>query len=397
MKYDDIQKIQAAGLITEEQRDKIIAHFNLKEDGSRFLVIVSFIGAILVATGIILLIAANWDDIPRGVKLAAGLALMLGAHGAGWWLRSARKDYPKTGEALHFAGSLLFLGNIALVGQIYHLSSRPANAILLWWIGIAALPWLLRSAAQFALLLLGVGIWFGIEINDATSCIRFDDERQVLAYALLGLVFAGGGFLLRKSSYEHFSSVAEKLGFVALGIFAYPLTWAGFLSWNWWRDKPEFNHWLLPALAALAVGLMVAGCRNLPNLTQQWRVTWGATLAGAAVLLASVFFLPPQREGWHWLGHMTPINTVAAIALFVFCLLQVQVGVQQRSKFLVNIGVTFIALDIIATYIGLFGSMAFTGLMFILSGVFLILFAVFLEKKRRSLMKQIKASKEAQP
>jgi hypothetical protein len=46
----------------------------------------------------------------------------------------------------------------------------------------------------------------------------------------------------------------------------------------------------------------------------------------------------------------------------------------------VNLGVIFIALDIIATYIGLFGSMAFTGLMFIGSGVFLILFAMFLEK-----------------
>jgi uncharacterized membrane protein len=63
----------------------------------------------------------------------------------------------------------------------------------------------------------------------------------------------------------------------------------------------------------------------------------------------------------------------------------------------VNLGVAFIALDIIATYIGLFGSMAFTGMMFILSGVFLIVFAVFLEKKRRALMQQIKTNQETQP
>lgn len=394
MKYEDIQKIHAAELITAEQRDKIIAHFNLKEDGSRFMVIVSFIGAVLVATGVILLIAANWDDIPRGVKLAAGLALMLGAHGAGWWLRSARKDYPKTGEALHFAGSLLFLGNIALVGQIYHLSSRPANAFLLWWLGIAALPWLLRSAAQFALLLLGSGIWFGVEINDSTSCIRFDDERQVLVYALLGLLFAGGGFLLRRSSYENFSAVAERFGLLVLAMFSYPLTWAGFLSWG--HEHAEFSAWLLPALGALAALLIVAGCRNLTVLSQQWRVTWGAALVVAAGLLVAAFYVPQQNE-WHWFGHMTPLNTVAAIAIFVFCLLQVQVGVQARSRFLVNLGVAFIALDIVATYIGLFGSMAFTGLMFIISGVFLILFAVFLEKKRRALMKQIKANKEVAP
>ena len=377
MKTADIEKIHAAGLISAEQRDQIIARFGLKDDANKFLVIVSFIGAVLVAAAIALLIGAHWDEIPRGVELSGGLALMFGAHGAGWWLRDARKNYPKTGEALHFAGSLLFLANIALVGQIYHLSSRPANAFLLWWLGIAALPWLLRSAAQFALLLLGIGIWFGVEINDATSLIRFDDEHQVLVYALLGLVFTGFGFLLRKSSNKDFSVVAETFGLLAFVIFSYPLTWAGFLSWG---DRPaELNQWILPVLGTLAALLVALGCRQLTTLTTQWRMTWGATLVGAAALLVTANFVPQQNE-WHWFGHMTPLNTVAAVAIFIFGLLQVQVGVQERSRLLVNLGVIFIALDIIATYIGLFGSMAFTGLMFIGSGVFLILFAMFLEK-----------------
>ena len=91
----------------------------------------------------------------------------------------------------------------------------------------------------------------------------------------------------------------------------------------------------------------------------------------------------------YWAGSWTYL--MATLALFVFCLLQIQVGLHERSEFMVNIGIIFIALDIIAAYFSLFGSMARTGLMFILSGVFLILFAVFLEKKRRALMKQIKS------
>ncbi len=94
---------------------------------------------------------------------------------------------------------------------------------------------------------------------------------------------------------------------------------------------------------------------------------------------------------------MTPLNTVAAIVLFIYGLLQVRVGVQERSRFLVNLGVIFIALDIVAIYIGLFSTMAFTGLMFVISGVFLVLFAVFLEKKRRALMKQIKTLPSERP
>ena len=57
-----------------------------------------------------------------------------------------------------------------------------------------------------------------------------------------------------------------------------------------------------------------------------------------------------------------------------------------------NLGVVFIALDIIAAYFDLFGSMARTGVMFLISGIFLIVFGVYLEKKRRKLMKQIKLS-----
>ena len=175
MKYADIQKLYETRLITDEQRQRIVEHFKLKEDSNRFLAIISFVGAVLVAAGIVLLIASNWDAIPRGVKLAAGLALMLGAHGAGWWLREVRQDYRKTGEALHLAGSLLFLGNIALVGQIYHLVSRPPNAILLWWLGIAALPWLLKSEVQHLLVLLAFGIWFGMEANTPGSVAYLQD------------------------------------------------------------------------------------------------------------------------------------------------------------------------------------------------------------------------------
>ena len=391
MKHTDIEKIHDAGLISAGQRDKIIAHFNLKEDSNRFLVIVSFLGAVLVATGIILLIAANWADIPRGVKIAAGLALMLGAHGAGWWLREARKDYPKTGEALHFAGSLLFLANIALVSQIYHIEWRTPNAVLLWMLGIAALPWLLRSQAQFVLFLAAFSIWFGCEINERDSLIYFSNQSQVLAYALLGLNYLGVGYLLRRTSFFDFAPVAEKIGAFGLLLFAYPLTWAGYLSWS--HDDANLCRWLLPVLAALAVVTTAAGIRNLPGLTRQWRFTWAGTLAVVAGLLCAAFFAPRGRH-WFWSDSFDTVNAVAILALFVFCLLQIQAGLQLRSRDDVNLGVAFIGLDIISAYFGLFGTMARTGTMFIVSGVFLILFGVYLEKKRRALMKQIKSPPE---
>src|ERR1035438_3398530 len=49
MKTTDIEKLHDAGLITAEHQRKIIEHYNLNEDGGKFLVIVSFIGMPLYA------------------------------------------------------------------------------------------------------------------------------------------------------------------------------------------------------------------------------------------------------------------------------------------------------------------------------------------------------------
>jgi hypothetical protein len=394
MKYGDVQKLYEAGLITDEQRQKIIGHFQLKEDGGgKFLAIVSFIGAVLVAAGIALLIAAHWDDIPRGVKIAAGLALMVGFHAGGWWLREIQGQYRKTGEALHWIGSCLFLANLALLGQIYNIVSRPPNAFLLWWVGIAALPWLLRSKAQHVLLLLAFGLWFGFEVNERGGLICCESERQVLLYALLGLVYLGAGYGLRRTRFSEFAGVTEKSGLLAFLVFIFPLTWKHFFGW----EDTGLRAWIFPALGLFALLPLAAGIRNLRALTAQWRWTWFAALFGMVVFMATVWSgcwqLDPAGGSRHFYRWGQSWSYLVGIpAVFVFCLLQIQVGIQERSSFLVNLGVAFIALDILAAYGDLFGSMGRTGVMFLISGIFLIVFGVYLEKKRRVLMKQIKSS-----
>jgi uncharacterized membrane protein len=394
MKYADIQKLHETGLITREQQQKIIEHFQLKEDsGNKFLAIVSFLGAVLVAAGITLLISAHWNEIPRGVKITGGLALMLGFHAGGWWLREVQGKYRKTGEALHLIGSCLLLANIALLGQIYNIVSRPPNAFLLWWVGIAVLPWLLRSRSQLVLLMLAFGIWFGLEVNERGSWIYCgDDARQLLLYALLGLSYFGTGWLLRSGAFKEFAGVTEKFGLLTFLICFYPLTWKGF-SGNW--ENAEIQKWLFPALGLVVLFPLGTGIKNLRALTGQWRWTWLAAFFGMMVFMATIWYGCWQLDrfpGPHYYWGESWSYLAGTLALFVFCLLQIQVGLQERSPFLVNLGVVFVALDIVAAYCDLLGSMARTGLMFVGSGVFLILFGVYLEKKRRKLMHQIRSS-----
>lgn len=398
MKLADLEKIHAAGLITDEQQQRIVAHFGLKEEGSRFLAIISTVGAVLVASGVILLISANWEQIPKFVKLAVGLALLLGAHAGGWYLREVRKEYLKTAEALHLVGSILFLANIALVGQIYHLSSRPPNAILLWWAGFAALPWLLRSKAQFVLLLLAFGVWFGMEAAQRDSVLHVRELHEVALLSLLGLLYFGVGGWLRRTSFASFAGAGEKLGLLVFHGFLYPFSLKFFHDSPWERSRPETHGDLVfYVFAVLALGVVAAQLARDERLDRQWRWTWVAVLAACvgmmALSLSGVLTVPTD----YWFRRESLASGLVALAWFVLCLVQIQAGLQLRSSFLVNLSIAGLALNLITTYLQLIVSMAQTGLMFVVSGVFLIALGVYLEKKRRALLHRFQSPASPPP
>ena len=391
MKHSDILKLRELNLITEEQQQNIISTLKLKEETGKLLLILSTLGAVLIVGGIILLISANWDAIPRGVKIGVGLLLMLSAWGTGYVLREIRGDYGKAGEACYLVGAGLWLANIALIGQIYHLSSRPSNAFLLWFAGIAALPWILRAKGLFILTLAAFGIWLGVEVNQTDSLFGPHwDEPQLALYGLCGLAVLGWGGVMRGSRWDDFAEPAERAGLITLMIASYPLCWNGFYHRRF--DWTPGGLAVLMTLSAVALLLLAQGLRRRDlALDRQWRWTWGLTLAGIGALLWIWLAVGGRDGGNYYWGTRFGTNWLMTIGLFVAALLQVKVGIALRSRFMVNLAVLMMALVILSSYVTLFGSMATTGLMFVVSGIFLIAFGIYLERKRRKFIARIRA------
>jgi len=203
----------AEGLVTRDQADRIRARYERQPEGPGWgMLVFSGLGAVIIGLGVILMIAYNWEAIPRLVKLFLLFAAVAGAHGAGLHLFFRKPRLRALGEALTVLGTMLFGAGIWLVAQIYHLDEHFPNGIILWGLGALSLAWILPSVAQGVLAAVLLSIWCG------TETFGFDSSMHVAP----GLILAGVGVLAWRMKSRVLLSVALpamilSLGFVVFG------------------------------------------------------------------------------------------------------------------------------------------------------------------------------------
>lgn len=115
--------------------------------GNRFSIgtVLSMFAALLIAASILMLVAANWDAIPRVIKVAGIVGLIWVFHAAALVARARGAD--RIAAASLVLGAAAFGGAIALIGQLYHLSGDTFSAMFLWFFVTAASAGLFRSGA----------------------------------------------------------------------------------------------------------------------------------------------------------------------------------------------------------------------------------------------------------
>ena len=138
------------------------------------------IGAILFGMGVILIFAYNWEKLHKFVKLAIIFAALIGAHGAGYWLKQSEGKYRAAGEGLHLLGTMLFGAGIWLIAQIYHIEEHYPSAFLIWGLGALALAWSLPSIPQAIAAAILFVLWNCFEAFD------FKDPHLISPFLILG-------------------------------------------------------------------------------------------------------------------------------------------------------------------------------------------------------------------
>jgi hypothetical protein len=302
------------------------------------------LGLLAVVLGISLLISANWDLIPRVVKLGGHLALLVGTGAACWWARDRDRMRVAEGALFLFAG--LVLGGIALQSQIYQLTGPVWHALLLWLL-IAGPALLLGGATRLtgfafaAMALIGPAA-MAADTIDAGGAWRLAHGAAMAVPALLialSIALPGrSGFRLALRE----AGIVTILAGASLAHFA----WASNI-----RPEQALDN---------AVRLLPAGLASLSAVAIGWRRPGDLPrslllplLAGPPIAFALALAIPhPDAMASRLIG----------IAVFTALWSSVaRAAAAEGWTSLFGVAVAAIGLRIFIVYLELFGSLAATG------------------------------------
>lgn len=154
------------GLISDTQAEGICRRYgadyhaiNSRAQGYAVLVGLAYL---FLGLALITLLGANWEEIPRGLRMGGLVLLTVSTHLAAIF-RYVHGDR-RAGIGLMLLGNLFYGASIILIAQIYHLGEHMPDGLFWWALGclpfalITRNPWLCLQANLLAL------IWFLLEV-----------------------------------------------------------------------------------------------------------------------------------------------------------------------------------------------------------------------------------------
>ncbi|MBY3049027.1 DUF2157 domain-containing protein [Rhizobium leguminosarum] len=133
------------GLLGQETAGALLAEYDSRPASFSLGRVLMALAAVLLAAAILLVVASNWEAIPRLVRVGGILALIWVVHLAA--ARMLARGATAAAGGLLVIGAMSFGGAISLVGQMYHLSGDQQTVMYLWFAIATVSAILFRSAA----------------------------------------------------------------------------------------------------------------------------------------------------------------------------------------------------------------------------------------------------------
>ncbi|MGF1513574.1 MAG: DUF2157 domain-containing protein [Elainellaceae cyanobacterium] len=274
---------QQDGWISPDQHARLAEHYRLEqvEEAAygQFITLLISIGCLLVGIGCITFVAANWQLIPRLPKVLLLTTVFLAVNGTGFVLWR-RPQSQSLGEGLLLLGALIFGGNLALMGQMFHQSGSGYGLCAAWSVGAMAMAYGLRLRSLGVLAQLLLGIAYVLWLRDVPW--QWTEARSILDALLQQAPLVTVALFLPLTYYARSRSlfVLTALGTLASLVvtlaqlvrlaapegvaIALGLTLPVGLLWSyndrfWLRGEAALTHSFRPASRAIAIIYLSAG------------------------------------------------------------------------------------------------------------------------------------------
>lgn len=337
------------------------------------------LGGVLLCAGVLLFVAAHWDQLSPAWRFALVL-LLVAAFPASGAFTSDR--FPALAMTFYAIGTVCVGAGIFLSAQIFNLQEHWPNGILLWTIGALAGWLLLRNWTQAALLALLVPAWLAGEWEVRSQRLQISGRLMLEGLLLLAITY----FTARTGQED--SAVRKALVWVG-GISLLPLGILAFVERHepwWWVDRSHSSTavlvagWIIAICAPLALALMLRG-----------RAAWANVIAAIWVLVIGTF--SPVHAGtadtlaayaWNSVGIYLWAGA-GALALVTW-------GLLERHRERINLGVAGFAVTVLVFYFSDVMDKLGRSASLIGMGVLLLVGGWILERTRRQLVARVQGS-----
>jgi uncharacterized membrane protein len=276
----ELPALVASGTISAENAQAIERYYEARSTGSSKIgfVLLAAVGSILIAAGIVLLIAHNWDDFSRPVRSAIAFLPLIAAQALSVFVLLRRGELKAWRECAAIFNVAAIGTAISLVSQTYQITGTLANFIFVWMLLSIPLVYLLRTTLGAITYVIGAVVWLSVRLGTRELDPTYFWLLLVLVVPYFATVYRRNRGSGETTGLVLVLAIAAAIG---LGYTAYfskanlgVLAFAGFFAATYIcgiEFFPTANSGRLPLLALLA-GIAIGVMTIVLTFEDIWRL-----------------------------------------------------------------------------------------------------------------------------
>ena len=144
------------GLIDRTTHDRIATRYQFSaldlESRNSLVTLLIGLGSVLIGLGVLTFVAANWQQLDREWRVVILISAFIAVNlvGFSFW-REPVGSKQRLGQGLLLLGAMILGGNMALMGQMFHVPGELFQLLIAWAVGVLLMAYSLRLTSTWYL------------------------------------------------------------------------------------------------------------------------------------------------------------------------------------------------------------------------------------------------------